>query len=537
VIPHQILKEYNLVRKCRDRSVVCHAPFTNIRFYQGGDAAVCALNAVHILGTYPRDSIRDMWLGARAAELREAMRSNDLSLGCAWCAHELMSRNFTGAKSTFDRYADGKDAGKWAALLFRRVKRHFVPRPEPKLPKSMELSLSNTCNLECVMCRGFFSSAIQHKRGGPSPMSNPYDMAFVEQLEEFIPSLSIAHFQGGEPFLIGINYDIWDRVHRLNPNLDVHITTNATILNDHVKAVLESLNCHLILSVDSLHKETYEAIRRNASYEQVMRNMDYFMTYSAAHGRTLTLAVCLMPRNWREIPHIVEYCSRRHIVIWFNTVYSPLQFSLRAMSAPELTRIADTWSTLALPVNDWVTVTNRDRFASAISQIRQWRDEALRREEIHDAAGWSQQQTMDGISEAGENPVEEMSRVFVEVMSSDSPSKQHVPGNSTSDDEPGARLKEYLYRKLLKLSEEPFLQCYFSALREAYSIVHGTSPRAKKNELLEKMDRLHNELARHYARDAFIMVLAEADVRDILSWIGENPPEMLRRLLIDKAAR
>ena len=187
MIATDIIKEYNHSRTCHDKRVLCHAPFTNIYFNQSGNGLACCYNTSHVLGTYPQHSIRDMWFGAKAQELREAIRQNDLSGGCSGCAHQLTSRNFSGQMSVFDRYGDEKKQISW----FQRISQRFKPQEEISLPKAMEFSLTNVCNLGCVMCSGYFSSVIRRDREKLPPMKSPYDLAFVEQLEAFIPSLSV----------------------------------------------------------------------------------------------------------------------------------------------------------------------------------------------------------------------------------------------------------------------------------------------------------------------------------------------------------
>ena len=54
---------------------------------------------------------------------------------------------------------------------------------------------------------------------------NPYDAAFVKQLEEFIPHLEEVKFYGGEPFLIEIYYEIWEKIMELNPKVRISVQT------------------------------------------------------------------------------------------------------------------------------------------------------------------------------------------------------------------------------------------------------------------------------------------------------------------------
>ena len=215
VISQELVDEYNTARPVKDPSVLCHAPFGNIYFNQSGDAVACCYNTTHVLGTYPKDSLHAMWFGDKAKQLRQYIRDRDLGGGCQSCAHQMHSRNFTGQMSVFDHLARDRGKASEDALA---------------MPRQLEFSLTNTCNLECVMCGGNWSSLIRRNREKLPPLESPYDDGFVQQLDEFLPHLHSAKFFGGEPFLIRIYHDIWDRIRAVNPKIKVSVTTNATTL-------------------------------------------------------------------------------------------------------------------------------------------------------------------------------------------------------------------------------------------------------------------------------------------------------------------
>lgn len=515
MISPEIIKEYNDGRSYK--SSVCHAPLTNLRFYQSGDAFACALNAPHILGTYPQDTVKEMWFGARANQLREALKNNDMSLGCCWCRRDLESRYYWGPKSTFDHLMDLKTARFKKAPFFRKIQHSLGRRVEFEYPVSIEFSLSNVCNLECVMCQGFFSSAICRNRENREPSTPPYDLAFIDQVEEFLPHLSIAQFSGGEPFLIDLHYEVWDRIRRLNPGLEIHITTNGTVLNQRVKSVLENMNCHLILSIDSVDKDTYQEIRRNASFDQVMRNTEYFMDYSARRGHSLTFGACVMKNNWQQIPQLLEYCNRRRIVIWFNMVYAPLAYSLSTMKADELKAVLDFWRSAEPATGDWLTTLNRERFLQAIARLDQWLKDALHRESISPL----DELAMAGLQVDGIDPHHEMDQVFSQIL---------TVSKCSAQDELKIGQDKYLYRKLADLTEKPFMDAYFHALGAAYKSVDSEL----ETNMLSRIDRFHHRFKDHYGLDSLVMVLVETDIRDVFEWLEGNPPEMMRRFLDNK---
>jgi len=212
----------------------------------------------------------------------------------------------------------------------------------------MEFELSNKCNLECVMCKGELSSTIRKNREKLPPMSNPYDSRFVEQLEEFIPHLEEAKFLGGEPFLIDLYYDIWERIAEIKPSIKITITTNATVFNNRVSALLEKLNCNIIVSIDSFEKDSYLEIRKRANFETVITNFDSYLNYTRAKNTYMQVSMNPLRLNWKEMAAAVEFVNERNVALWFNTVVYPHDQAMWMLGSKKLEQIYHTLSRISI---------------------------------------------------------------------------------------------------------------------------------------------------------------------------------------------
>ena len=366
----KIITEYNRTRGNTDKSVLCHAPFTNINFEQSGRATACCYNRGHVLGTYPQDSIHDMWFGTQANALRNYIRQENLEEGCRMCKLQLESGNYAGFKAKlYDQYAEG--AGHKANSFLKKI----FGSSKVNMPKVMEFELENTCNLECIMCNGDFSSSIRKNREKREPMISPYDATFVKQLTEFMPTLTDMKFLGGEPFMIDIYYDIWEQVTKVNPNIKIHITTNVTMLNSRTKRLLEGMMAGISVSIDSVKKETYEAIRLGANYERVMENLDWLIDYTRRKGTYIWFSICPMVINRYEMPDIIKFANARGIGVFFNTVWWPEEQSLRFLNYDELEQLIQFYESKVLPDGTGIEKVNRDYFQGFISQVRFWQTE------------------------------------------------------------------------------------------------------------------------------------------------------------------
>jgi MoaA/NifB/PqqE/SkfB family radical SAM enzyme len=311
--------DYNSIRDIEARKYICHAPVRSMRFSQSGNILACCFNRGFILGKYPEQSIHDVWFGEKISDLRKYISGNDLSHGCGECARRISQKlyNLSGA------------------LQYDYLSQH----QSGKYPSMFDFEISNTCNLECVMCIGENSSSIRRNREKLPPYTQFYDNLFVEQLIEFIPHLKEARFSGGEPFLIPIYYDIWEQIIKTNPATQISVLTNATILNDNIKDLLVKGDFRLSISIDSLQKETYEKIRINGNFETVTANLSYFYDYSRERNTVFSMNVCPMPSNYSEIPSIVLYCNQKNIQLILHTVVFPPAQSLWALGSVELKQV------------------------------------------------------------------------------------------------------------------------------------------------------------------------------------------------------
>jgi sulfatase maturation enzyme AslB (radical SAM superfamily) len=367
----EILTEYNKVRNTSHKAIFCHAPFTSINFEQNGNATVCCYNRAHVLGSYPQDSIEDMWFGRKAQQLRRALRANVLPAGCQICQDQFQARNFGGLRARFYDHLAREE--------YLEAEGRFLP-----MPRVLEFETSNVCNLGCTMCNGFFSSTIRKHREHRPPLKSPYDERFVEQLAGFIPHLAEARFLGGEPFLIALYYRIWELIARLKPDIEVTIVTNGTILNPRVREILDRLKANINISIDSLDPENYQRIRVNARFDQVMENYRFFREYVESKKTSMTFNVCPMKDNWHELPDFLEFCNHHGITLFFNTVIYPEELSLRSMQRGQLTEVIERLSDVPLPETTDLHRSNKANYLDVIQQIQSFRERAFDHADLAD---------------------------------------------------------------------------------------------------------------------------------------------------------
>ncbi len=301
---------------------VCYAPHANLFFDTHGNVRACCWNWDHPLGNAQTQTIDEIWGGAQAELLRRALEKYSFECGCKFCDTQTL---------------DGWTAG--AAM--RNFDEFRIITADVRWPKRMEFSISNVCNLECVMCSGIYSSAIRSRREHRPPLPKAYSAEFIESLRKYLPHLEIAKFLGGEPFLISEYYTIWEMMVEEAPRLKCHVTTNGTQYNSRVEKFMETLDFSFAVSLDGATKETVESIRVNANFDEQLIILKRFRDYTRERKTNLSLTFCFMRQNWHEFGDFCLFADEWGCNVGVNTVNWPPEFSVNKLPPEELRKIVD----------------------------------------------------------------------------------------------------------------------------------------------------------------------------------------------------
>jgi radical SAM protein with 4Fe4S-binding SPASM domain len=298
----------------------CKAPFGSMYLDPRGQVLACCMNHYQPLGNITEQSLTEIWRGDAAQRLRFRLAEHDLSLGCELCAVKV-------------------DAGSEDAAYLHVFDHLELDGARPEWPSQLELALSNSCNLQCVMCNGDLSSSIRIHREGRAALPVVYDDAFFEALDEFLPHLRNITFLGGEPFLGREPLRVMERLVERGLRPSCHVTTNGTQWNARVAKILRAIPMHVAISVDGLSPETLGSVRVGADPEQVMSNVLEIRDAARAGGGGCSLAFCLMRPTWAEFADYLVWADSVDLDVFVNTVTYPPQFSLAHLADDELDEV------------------------------------------------------------------------------------------------------------------------------------------------------------------------------------------------------
>lgn len=318
-----IIESYDAARHLANKSfrAACYAPWVSLLLDPLGDARVCCKNYTYVLGNVARDRLAAIWSGQKVKTIRKALEKYNFNLGCDYCQWQIAEGDHKGAATReFDEYAIAADQLVW--------------------PQVIEFNISNTCNLECVMCNGEFSSLIRSHRENLPPLPKAYGEEFFEDLATFLPHLKLAKCLGGEPFLAQEMHRVWDMMIEAKLSIKCRINTNATTYNARVERVLENLPCAFQVSIDGMSAETFEAVRVRAKFDEVMTNFQRLLAYSRARpDGDIGITFCLMRQNWRDLGKILLFGDETGCPVSILPVVTPASCSLYTLPAADLAEI------------------------------------------------------------------------------------------------------------------------------------------------------------------------------------------------------
>ena len=343
---------------------LCNAPFSSIQICIDGTISPCCYNTrsdKSMMACYLENSLYQIWEGEIFSSYRRCIRNNELPAACEICENGLRNGEYESVK--INQYD-------WLK----------VSRIWKNKPRLIEMTLSNNCNLECIMCNGMLSSSIRANREKRPPSKSIFGQEFRKELSKFIPDLQEMVFAGGEPFLTPVYYDIWEDAIRLNPKCYLSVVTNGTILNDRIKSFLERGNFKINLSFDAMTKETYESIRVNAKFEETMANMKYFGDTLARQGKHLNIPICPLRANRYELPDLVRFCNENKYSLNFGNVYGAENVALYSMPISELKELKDFYSRQTFSETNRISKWNIMQFKELTMRIDQWIAEQEKKE-------------------------------------------------------------------------------------------------------------------------------------------------------------
>lgn len=163
-------------------------------------------------------------------------------------------------------------------------------------PKSLNLNITNNCNLRCSYCYHFSSAG---DVGVDLPTAEW--LKFFEELKQ-CAVLSVC-FGGGEPLFRKDFKELVDGV--VKNSMRFSVVSNGTLINDEVIEYLKSTGrCNSFqVSIDGPGPEAHDACRGKGSFEKALVGLRCLMKYNIP----TTVRVTIHKHNYRTLDKIAEF--------------------------------------------------------------------------------------------------------------------------------------------------------------------------------------------------------------------------------------
>jgi MoaA/NifB/PqqE/SkfB family radical SAM enzyme len=304
-----------------DRPGFCILPFTTL-YVQENQVKLCCESEEHTQHLISKDTpISDIWNNEFYKKTRSDMIDGKLPEYCRICrlneeAGEESKRQWDNskAKNLFD-YND----------IYVNSPINYDMRP------------SNKCNLECVMCDGLVSTAINDRvqqyikdtGNDDFVIATGHDWEdnrlIIEYVKQNSNNINEMKFCGGEPFLVAEVLEMLDHLVETGDckNIDLSFITNGTVVRS--KWFSEKLtrfkSVKLNISIDGVG-EVGEYVRYPSKWSVVDNNIQLFKNIIKSNPQIkMSLAPVIHLLNALHMDEVIEYAAINDINIALSPVY------------------------------------------------------------------------------------------------------------------------------------------------------------------------------------------------------------------------
>jgi len=142
-------------------------------------------------------------------------------------------------------------------------------------PYMVDWAITNKCNLSCLHCRGM----------NEEELDSETILRVAKDLSLLNPNWVI--IEGGEPLLCGELLSVIEIIHK--KGIKIYLISNGMLLNESFAKNFSNFNVSLMLSIDGADKETYERIRKGASFEKLKEAVEVAKKFNILDSCNVTV--------------------------------------------------------------------------------------------------------------------------------------------------------------------------------------------------------------------------------------------------------
>jgi len=284
----------------------------------------CAYNEAN--SPYKKSPITDFesWWNTGLTELREDMLAGTKHKNCSRCWNEEKQGITSYRQHSLTRWGQYSD----------------ITEPLP-VPVVQMIAPGNFCNLKCIMCSPYLSSAwgVEYERNRSKFNSigveyNSYSKGFwsnrsqaAEVLQRIVPHAESLQIMGGEPLLNPDCLRVLQSV-ATPARIELHITTNLTSLTNEWIEIFQKFNSTVLVSVEGIGAKN-DYIRQGSDWNTIEANIQRLQAAEISLHLTTTFSRVSLS----SYPELLQYSIDKTIPLHTNLLFWPE--SLQLSGAPQ----------------------------------------------------------------------------------------------------------------------------------------------------------------------------------------------------------
>ncbi len=336
-------KQPSVLEQASASPTFCIYPFTHLATKTEGTFKLCCRSEP--ISNVQEISAIELWNSKKYKDIRCQMLNGQKPEECQDC----WNLESMGTRSMRQRALRNFPGSRWSNYS------HLLKQVDPSghvpyLPKTLELKLSNLCNLKCRMCHPVDSSSWAADWNEISDLMKKYNTwaydsaekqnvsrkplisGFQDQeqwwldFEKMVDSVELVEFAGGEPLMDPLHYRILDLLARRADQIKLKYSTNLTTLKFKNSSVIDYWKkfrgVSIYASVDGIN-DVYNYIRTGAQFTQIEENLSALQSCQEIIFDEIAVACTIQIYNVFQLPEIIEYFSKRNVRFHSHRVTAP----------------------------------------------------------------------------------------------------------------------------------------------------------------------------------------------------------------------
>jgi MoaA/NifB/PqqE/SkfB family radical SAM enzyme len=162
--------------------------------------------------------------------------------------------------------------------------------------RSLTVVLTQKCNLNCIMCTQ------DHKE------KDDISAKVIDEIKNALPYIEQISWCGGEVLL----YDKFDYIFNEACKYPVkqEIITNGTLLTRDIAQKYFNNNVTLNISIDGITKDVYEKIRRGASFDALLKNLEMLRKIDKKRDYNYHMLAVVMKSNYDQMHKFAGFAKK-----------------------------------------------------------------------------------------------------------------------------------------------------------------------------------------------------------------------------------